>query len=49
VVFERFRNLLRNGHCLVERHGAARQPLRQILALDEFHHERLDASASSSP
>ena len=47
--FECLRNLLRNGQRLVERHGAARQPLRQILTLDEFHHERLDAVGVFQP
>jgi hypothetical protein len=41
--FEGFGNLARDGQRLVERDRAARQPLRQILALDEFHHEGLDA------
>ena len=46
---ERFRNLLRNRQRLLDRHGAARQPLRQILALDEFHHEGLDALGVLQP
>ena len=37
--FEGFRDLLRDAQRLVERDGAERQRLRQILALDEFHHE----------
>ena len=48
--FERLGDLLRDRQRLVERDRAARDPLRQILALDEFHHERGDAVAlSSSP
>jgi hypothetical protein len=42
--FERFRDLLRDRECFVEGDRAARNPLREVLALDEFHHERGDAS-----
>ena len=38
--FERLGDLLRDRHRLVERNRAARDPLRQILALDQFHDER---------
>ena len=38
--FERLRDLLRDRQRLVERDRAPRDPLRQVLALDEFHHER---------
>ena len=37
--FERLRDLLRDGQGFVERHGSARDALRQIVAFDEFHHE----------
>ena len=47
--FDRLGNLLRNRQCLVERHGAARDVLRQILSFDEFHDERGDAVVFSSP
>ena len=43
--FERLGDLLRDGQRFVERDRAARDALRQILALDELHHERLDAAA----
>ena len=38
--FERLRDLLGDGQRLIERNGAARDALRQILAFDEFHHQR---------
>ena len=38
--FERVGDLLRDRQRFVERDRAARDPLRQILALDQFHHER---------
>ena len=48
--FERLRNLLRDRQRLVDRDRAARNALGQIVALDEFHHERGDAvRLSSSP
>ena len=47
--FEGFRDLLRDGQRLVERDRATRQPLRQILALDEFHHQGLDALGVFQP
>ena len=37
--FERLGDLLRDGQRFVERDRAARDPLRQIVALDQFHHE----------
>ena len=37
------------GSASSSRHGAARQPLRQILALDEFHHEGRDAVGVLQP
>ena len=43
--FERLRNLLRDRQRLLDRDRAARNALRQIVALDEFHHERRDARA----
>jgi hypothetical protein len=38
--FERFGNLPRDRQRLGQRDGAAREPLRQVLALDQFHDER---------
>ena len=38
--FERLGDLLRDRQRLVERDRAARDPLREVLALDELHHER---------
>ena len=37
--FERVGNLPGDGQRLVERDGPARDPLRQVLALDQFHDE----------
>ena len=42
---ERVRDLLRDRQRLVERNRAACDALRQVVALDEFHHERGDAPA----
>ncbi len=41
--FQRFSNLPRNRQCFIERDRPARDPLREILALDQFHHECTDA------
>ena len=41
--FERLGHLFRDRQRLVDRDGAARDALREILALDELHHERADA------
>ena len=38
-------DLLRDRQRFVERNRAARDALREVLALDEFHHERRDAAA----
>ena len=38
--FERVGDLLRDRQRLIERNRAARNALRQVVALDEFHHER---------
>ena len=38
--FERLRDLPRDGQRLVERDGAARHALGQVLAFDELHDER---------
>ena len=43
--FKSFRDLFRDRQCFVERDRPASNALRQIVALDEFHHERRDASA----
>ena len=40
--FERLGDLLRDGQRLVDRDRPARNALRQVLALDEFHHQRTD-------
>ena len=40
--FERFGDLPRDGQNLVERQRAARDQHRQIVALDQLHHERAD-------
>ena len=42
--FERVRDLLGDGQCFFDRDGAARDALRQIVALDEFHHQRTDTA-----
>ena len=47
--FERFGDLLRDRQRLVDRDRPARNALRHVLALDEFHHERTDAVGSSRP
>ena len=47
--FKGFRDLPRNAQGLVERDGAPRQPLRQILALHEFQYEGLDAGSVLQP
>ena len=41
--FERFGDLPRDRQRLVERHRAARDPLGEVFALDQLHHERVDA------
>ena len=43
--FERVRDLPGDGQGFVERHGAARDTLRQIVTVDEFHHESRHAPA----
>ena len=42
--FERVGDLLRDRQRFVERDRAARQPLRQIVAFDQFHDERMHAA-----
>jgi len=42
--FEGFGDLLRDGESLVERDRTARDALREVVALDEFHHERGDVA-----
>ena len=37
--FESLGDLLRNGERFLEPKGTARDPLREILALDKLHHE----------
>ena len=43
--FERFSNLLRERQRLSDRDCATGDPLRELLAFDEFHHKREDALA----
>ena len=43
--FESLRDLFRDRQCLVERNRAARNPMREVLALDELHHQRTHTSA----
>ena len=38
--FERLGDLHGDGQCFIERYRAPRDTLGQILALDQFHHER---------
>ena len=40
--FERLRDLLRDRQRLVDRDRPAHNALRQVLALDELHHQRTD-------
>jgi hypothetical protein len=40
--FKRFSDLLRDRHGVIERHRALRDVVGEVLALDEFHHERGD-------
>ena len=47
--FERLGNLFRDGQRLVDRDRPARNALRQVLALDEFHHEGLHAVGVLEP
>ena len=42
---QRLGDLLRDQQCFVEWDRSTRDPLREILALDELHHEGLDAVA----
>ena len=46
--FEGLGDLLRDGKRVVDRDRATRDPLRQILAFDELHHEGGHAPAVSS-
>ena len=46
--FERLGDLLRDGQRVVERHGSARDALRQIVAFDELHHEGASCPPLSS-
>jgi hypothetical protein len=43
--FKSVRDLFRDRQCLVERDRSASNALGQIVALDEFHHQRRDAFA----
>jgi hypothetical protein len=47
--FKGFGDLLRDRQRLIDRQGAARDTLREVLALDQFHHERGDAMALLEP
>jgi hypothetical protein len=42
---QRIGDLFRDQQCVVEWDGSTRDPLREILTFDEFHHEGLDAVA----
>ena len=46
---ERLGDLFRDRQRLVDRHRAARDRLRQILALDQFHHEGVQAGRFLEP
>jgi hypothetical protein len=46
--FERFGYLLGDGQCVVDRHRATRDPMRQVIALDELHHQRSYVASGSS-
>jgi len=41
--FERVGDLVRDRKRLIDRDRAARNPLRQVVALDQLHHERTDS------
>ena len=43
--FERLSDLLRDGQRLVERDRTTRNKLRQVVTVDEFHHQRGHAPA----
>ncbi len=47
--FERFGNLLGNRKCFIERNGTACDALREIVTLDEFHDERVNATGPLEP
>jgi hypothetical protein len=47
--FECLRDLLRDRQGLVERDRATRDALREILTVDEFHHERVHADGFLEP
>jgi hypothetical protein len=44
---QRVGDLLRDGQRLVEWNRTTRDALRQVVAFDQFHHERHDAPLSS--
>ena len=47
--FERLGDLLSDWQRLVQRNGAARDPIGQRLTLHQFHDERVDSPLSSRP
>jgi hypothetical protein len=47
--FQRVGDLLRDRQGLVEGKGTAGEALREILSVDEFHHERGDAATLFEP
>ena len=47
--FERVGDLLRDRQRLIDRDRAARNPLRQVVALDQLHDEGRDARALLEP
>jgi hypothetical protein len=47
--FQRVRDLASDGQRFGDRHGPARNPIRERRSFDQFQNERRDASASSKP
>lgn len=47
--FEGIRDLPRDWHRLVDRDGASCYAFREVLTLDQFHHERGHPPLSSRP
>ena len=47
--FKRLGDLFRDRECFIDRDRAARNPLREIVALDQFHHEGMGAAGLLEP
>ena len=47
--FERLGDLLRDRQRLIDRDRSARNALRQVVAFDQLHHERVTPPLSSRP